>query len=136
MDSTHVPSTFEDISILNEIKSENNLPRVYFMVSDGEPADRYLRWDQLLILKIFNCQSKNVCRRSSWFSWAALLEKYSDYDGKGVFIFLEEETKPRLSKALKKGIQIATHAIGDHGNRVVLDWYEEALLTLKKIKSS
>ena len=65
---------------------------------------------------------------------AALLEKYSDYDGKGVFIFLEEETKPRLSKALKKGIQIGTHAIGDHGNRVVLDWYEEAFTNAKKNK--
>ena len=57
---------------------------------------------------------------------AALIEKYSDYDGKGVFIFREEETKPRLAKALIKGIQIATHAIGDNGNRVVLNWYEEA----------
>jgi len=56
-----------------------------------------------------------------------LLEKYDDYDGNGHFIFVEEETKPKLLKALKSGIQIATHAIGDHANRVVLDWYEEAL---------
>ena len=37
----HIPGgTFEDISILNEIKSENNLlQRIYFMVSDGAPAD-------------------------------------------------------------------------------------------------
>ena len=63
---------------------------------------------------------------------AALLENYSDYDGKGVFIFLEEDTKPRLTKALIKGIQIGTHAIGDHGNRVVLDWYEEAFTQAKK----
>ena len=40
----HVPGgTFEDISILQEIKSENDLlQRVYFMVSDGEPADRLI----------------------------------------------------------------------------------------------
>jgi predicted amidohydrolase YtcJ len=63
---------------------------------------------------------------------AALLEEYSDYDGKGVFIFLEEDTKPRLSKALNQGIQIGTHAIGDHGNRVVLDWYEETFTKAQK----
>ena len=62
---------------------------------------------------------------------AALIEKYSDYEGKGVFIFREEETKPRLAKALIKGIQIATHAIGDNGNRVVLNWYEEAFENAK-----
>jgi predicted amidohydrolase YtcJ len=39
---------------------------------------------------------------------------------RGFLFFVEEDTKPRLSKALKKGIQIGTHAIGDHGNRVVL----------------
>jgi predicted amidohydrolase YtcJ len=31
-----------------------------------------------------------------------------------------------LVDALKKGIQIETHAIGDRANRVILDWYEKA----------
>ncbi|MFZ5618787.1 MAG: amidohydrolase, partial [Pseudomonadota bacterium] len=31
-----------------------------------------------------------------------------------------------LEKALRDGVQIATHAIGDRGNGLVLDWYEEA----------
>ena len=33
---------------------------------------------------------------------------------------------PTLLQALEKGIQIETHAIGDLGNKIVLDWYEEA----------
>ena len=33
---------------------------------------------------------------------------------------------PKLVEALKKGIQIQTHAIGDKGNKITLDWYEEA----------
>ena len=132
----HVPGgTFEDIAILNEIKSENNLlQRVYFMVSDGEPADRLLEMGPIIDSENFLTVRaiKMYADGALGSRGAALLEKYSDYDGKGVFIFLEEETKPRLSKALKKGIQIGTHAIGDHGNRVVLDWYEEAFTQAKK----
>jgi predicted amidohydrolase YtcJ len=33
---------------------------------------------------------------------------------------------PFLAAALRDGVQIATHAIGDRGNKLVLDWYEEA----------
>jgi len=132
----HVPGgTFDDISILNEIKSENNLlQRVYFMVSDGEPADRLIENgpiidpDHFLTVRAIKMYADGALGSRG----AALLEEYSDYDGKGVFIFLEEDTKPRLSKALSKGIQIGTHAIGDHGNRVVLDWYEETFTRAKK----
>ena len=131
----HVPGgTFQDISILNEIKSENKLlQRVYFMVSDGEPADLLLEKgpiidsENLLTVRTIKMYADGALGSRG----AALIEKYSDYDGKGVFIFREEETKPRLSKALKKGIQIATHAIGDNGNRVVLDWYEDAFENAK-----
>ena len=134
----HIPGgTFEDIAILNEIKSENNLlQRVYFMVSDGEPADRLLEMGPIIDPENFLTVRaiKMYADGALGSRGAALLEKYSDYDGKGVFIFLKEETKPRLSKALKKGIQIGTHAIGDHGNRVVLDWYEEAFAQAKKNK--
>ena len=131
----HVPGgTFEDISILNEIKSENNLlQRVYFMVDDGEPADLLLEKgpiidpENLLTVRAIKMYADGALGSRG----AALIEKYSDYDGKGVFIFREEETKPRLAKALIKGIQIATHAIGDNGNRVVLNWYEEAFENAK-----
>jgi predicted amidohydrolase YtcJ len=132
----HVPGgTFDDISILNEIKSENNLlQRIYFMVSDGEPADRLLEIGPIIDPENFlTVRSIKMYADGALGSrGAALLEKYDDYDGKGVFIFQEEETKPRLFKALIKGIQIGTHAIGDHGNRVVLDWYEEAFYKAKK----
>ena len=132
----HVPGgTFEDIAILNEIKSENDLlQRIYFMVSDGKPADRLLENGPIIDPKYFLTirAIKMYADGALGSRGAALLENYSDYDGKGVFIFLEEDTKPRLAKALIKGIQIGTHAIGDHGNRVVLDWYEEAFTQAKK----
>ena len=63
---------------------------------------------------------------------AALIDKYKDYEGKGVLIFLEEETIPKLEKALEVGIQIGTHAIGDLGNQVTLDWYQRAFETISE----
>ncbi|WP_286830047.1 MULTISPECIES: amidohydrolase [Kordiimonas] len=57
---------------------------------------------------------------------AALLEPYSDAASSGLLITTKEETMPILKQALGSGIQIAMHAIGDRGNRLVLDWFEEA----------
>ncbi|MBX7219925.1 MAG: amidohydrolase [Blastocatellia bacterium] len=57
---------------------------------------------------------------------AALLEKYSDYDTAGFLINKEEDLLPIMIAALKKGVQIETHAIGDRGNRTTLDWYQKA----------
>jgi predicted amidohydrolase YtcJ len=58
---------------------------------------------------------------------AALIEPYSDYESKGLLTAKEEEVYPMLVEALKAGIQVETHAIGDRANRVILDLYEKAL---------
>ena len=59
---------------------------------------------------------------------AALLEPYSDApDSKGFLRVKDEELMPMLQEALRKGIQVETHAIGDWANRFVLDEYEKAL---------
>ncbi len=58
---------------------------------------------------------------------AALLEPYSDApDSKGLLVNREEDLYPLLVRALRRGIQIETHAIGDRGNRIVLDLYARA----------
>lgn len=57
---------------------------------------------------------------------AALLEPYADYDSTGLIRVTEEDIMPLLELCLEYGIQVNTHAIGDRGNRLVLDWYEEA----------
>ncbi len=58
---------------------------------------------------------------------AALLEPYSDSpDRTGLFLTTPEQIYPVLVRALKTGIQIQTHAIGDRGNRTILDLYEKA----------
>ena len=59
---------------------------------------------------------------------AALLAPYSDApDTAGFLTVKAEELRPMLVDALKQGIQVETHAIGDKANRFILDEYEAAL---------
>lgn len=59
---------------------------------------------------------------------AALLDPYAD-DPKnsGLLRTTQEHLKDVSIQALRHGFQVATHAIGDRGNRVALDAYEAAL---------
>lgn len=57
---------------------------------------------------------------------AALLEDYDDRDGDGYFQVSDEDMAPILEEALREGIQVWTHAIGDRANRHTLDLYEAA----------
>ncbi len=58
---------------------------------------------------------------------AALLEPYSDKPDTSGFLTIKEEVlRPFLEEALRKGVQVETHAIGDRGNRFILDAYEKA----------
>lgn len=62
---------------------------------------------------------------------AALLEPYSDRpDTSGLLMLTEEKALPFFEKALRDGIQISTHAIGDAANRQVLDLYSEAFVAV------
>ncbi len=59
---------------------------------------------------------------------AALFEPYADRpDTTGLMQITEAEILPLYEAALKGGIQIATHAIGDRGNASVAGWFETAL---------
>jgi predicted amidohydrolase YtcJ len=59
---------------------------------------------------------------------AALLAPYSDAPETSGFLTVKAEAlRPMLIDALKKGIQVETHAIGDRANRFILDEYEAAL---------
>ena len=59
---------------------------------------------------------------------AALLEPYTD-DPKnnGLLITAPAHIQDVATRALRAGFQVATHAIGDRGNRLVLDAYAAAL---------
>jgi predicted amidohydrolase YtcJ len=58
---------------------------------------------------------------------AALLRPYNDApDTSGFLTEKPDELRPLLEEALRRGIQIETHAIGDRANRIILDLYDEA----------
>jgi predicted amidohydrolase YtcJ len=61
---------------------------------------------------------------------AALLQDYSDDPGnRGILVTSPEDYAAAVSKAHGCGVQVATHAIGDRGNRIVLDTYAKTLGT-------
>jgi predicted amidohydrolase YtcJ len=58
---------------------------------------------------------------------AAMDAPYSDApDSRGLYVTPPEEILRVSTAALKRGVQVETHAIGDRGNRVALDQYEKA----------
>jgi predicted amidohydrolase YtcJ len=59
---------------------------------------------------------------------AALLDDYSDDTGNSGLLFMSREAlEAELDKALACGFQVGAHAIGDKGNRVVLDALESVI---------
>jgi predicted amidohydrolase YtcJ len=59
---------------------------------------------------------------------AAMLEPYSDEAGNvGLLVTPIDELERLTRLAAQYGIQVCTHAIGDRGNRVILDTYEKVL---------
>lgn len=59
---------------------------------------------------------------------AALIEDYSDEPGNRGLLFAEPPAFERvLAKARECGVQVAAHAIGDRGNRLVLDAMQRVL---------
>ena len=59
---------------------------------------------------------------------AALLAPYSDDHGNtGLLVSTPEHIRGTAEMALRKGFQVNVHAIGDRGNRIVLDAFDSAL---------
>jgi len=59
---------------------------------------------------------------------AALIEPYSDDpDNRGLLFYEQEEMNRMVSKVVSEGYQANIHAIGDRGNRVVLNALENAI---------
>ncbi len=60
---------------------------------------------------------------------AALLADYSDDAGNAGLLFMpSEDMESRIDKVLACGFQVGVHAIGDRGNRVVLDALESVIM--------
>jgi predicted amidohydrolase YtcJ len=96
----------------------------------GEDAQRFLR--EGAIIEAYNHHFtqrtiKVVFDGALGSRGAALLKPYSDApETSGFLTEKPEELNPMFEEALRRGIQIETHAIGDRANRLILDLYEQA----------
>jgi hypothetical protein len=110
--------------LLQRWDAEGRLPlRVYVMV-DGMGPDREA------FLRMGPVQGKKLTARAVKFSMdgalgsrgAALHSPYSDEAGQqGLVLLGAEEYEARVRAFIGKGFQVATHAIGDRANTLVLD---------------
>jgi predicted amidohydrolase YtcJ len=106
--------------------------RLYVMVGDDSAAvSHYLArgpqaglYDNRLWIRSFKLYADGALGSRG----AALLEPYSDDpNNRGLLLSAPAHIQEVAARALHGGFQVNTHAIGDRGNRVVLDAYEAAL---------
>ena len=130
--------TFADVERFKKLHGEGKIKlRIYKALSaPGKEAQRLLRDgptigadDYHLTVRTLKLYADGSLGSRS----AALLQPYSDKpDTSGFLTIKEEDLQPLLQEALRKGIQIQTHAIGDRGNRFILDQYEKAMNAVPK----
>ena len=125
-------TTDTEIRLLCELYAERKITlRLYAAIEGpGPDAERFLargRGDQ-------SCDDRLVVRGIKLYMdgalgsrGAALLAPYSDSPESTGLLRNEPDVILRIATAaLKSGLQVETHAIGDRGNRLVLDAYEKA----------
>ena len=121
------------IDLLEEMAKAGALPfRLYIMVGDDSAAlahymsigPRSGLYDNHIWVRSIKLYADGALGSRG----AALLEPYSDDpNNRGLLVSAPAHIENVAERALQSGFQVATHAIGDRGNRVVLDAYEAAL---------
>ena len=122
----------EDYSVYRALLENNRLPiRVYAAI--GGNGDL---WQQFLLTGPFIDSHHHLLTVRAVKMYmdgalgsrgAALIEPYSDDPGnRGLTVNSFEAIRMVASEALAHGFQMCTHAIGDRGNNIVLNAYEEA----------
>lgn len=130
--------SFAEVEIFKKLHDEGKIKlRIYKALSaPGREAQRLLRDGPIIGADDYHLTVRTLklyADGSLGSRSAALLQPYSDApDTSGFLTIKEEELQPLLQEALRKGIQIETHAIGDRGNRFILDQYEKAMNAVPK----
>jgi predicted amidohydrolase YtcJ len=128
-------SSFSEVDLLKRLFSEGKIKLRIYEAIRGPGADAQKLLGEGAMLGAFDNHLtvrhiKVVIDGALGSKGAALLEPYSDYNTAGFLTQKEEDLMPMFIEALRKGIQIETHAIGDRANRVILDLYEKAFKTV------
>ncbi|WP_313918465.1 amidohydrolase family protein [Tahibacter sp.] len=122
----------EDLAVLRELADAGELPlRIYAMAdADGAALDtlcrdgRYAHPGGRLQMRAVKLYIDGALGSRG----AALKAEYSDDAGnRGLLVTAPDEFRRIVTKAKGCGVQVATHAIGDRGNQLVLDTYAQVL---------
>jgi predicted amidohydrolase YtcJ len=120
---------FINVDIMQEIHAEDGMKtRIYAAANVQEAETMFSRGRMKTEDDLFDLRGIKVYIDGTLGSrGAALIENYSDAPHNGFMNrTTEEELKPILRKALREGLQVQTHVIGDRAVKTLLDWYEEA----------
>lgn len=129
-------NSYNEVDLIKKLYGEGKIKlRIYDSVSGPGPAAQRLLREGPIIGAFDNHFTvrgiKAYMDGALGSRGAALLEPYSDAPTtSGFFVTKEEALLPMFVEALRQGIQIETHAIGDRGNRTILDLYEKAFRTV------
>lgn len=119
----------EDVALVSAMPPTERPLRLYNAIHQGEAdalfeAGASASDDGLVVTRAIKVYADGALGSRG----AALFEPYSDrHDTTGLMQIDAATALPIYERALREGIQIATHAIGDRGNASVLDWYMEAM---------
>jgi len=121
----------EVIDLVKELIVEKKLPiRLYLMLGDDESLlNRWLRDGPLVDYagRLTVRSIKLYADGALGSRGAALLEPYGDDPGnRGLAVSKPEHIEDIARRAIDRGFQVVTHAIGDRGVRNVLEAYERA----------
>ncbi|MEO1039814.1 MAG: amidohydrolase [Pseudomonadota bacterium] len=121
---------FADAAILHQLADEGRLPiRIYTAANpeDYAAAARAAEAGAASDSLVINRSVKLYVDGALGSRGAALLAPYQDApSASGLLLLQEEAALAIMEEALRDGVQLAIHAIGDMGNRLVLDWMETA----------
>ena len=119
----------ELISIFKGLDDENKIPLRIFSFIGGHQNEWLKHNVHPENGKMFNIVGVKFYADGSLGSrTAAMLKDYSDEPGnKGIFLTKGNVLKNRIKKVLSMEMSVATHAIGDAANRMVLNVYKEIL---------
>ncbi|WP_266181780.1 amidohydrolase [Dyella humicola] len=125
--------SLDDFKVLQEMAAANEIPlRLYEMADGNHAALDWLcaqggHWTdaggrlQMRTVKLY--MDGALGSRG-----AALLDDYKDDHGnRGILVTSPDAYRTAVDKAHRCHVQVATHAIGDRGNRMVLDTYQAVL---------
>lgn len=124
--------TWDDVDLMRAQYEARRLKlRIYKALSGpGGPAQRLLREGPVIGAYDgrFSVRAVKLYLDGALGSrGAALLAPYNDAPTTtGLLVTDPDSIRPFLRDALRKGIQVETHAIGDRANRLLLDLYAEA----------